>query len=117
MKRKEILKGANVVITEHAIKRYLDRAGIMNENTFDKVLENFHSGDKEAKKFVDKYRKELTIKFKNSILQRFLSDGAEQRSELSGSMNKRCTFVCYKKGNKFTVVTAYLQGHKNNVWK
>ena len=117
MKRKEILKGANIHITTHAIQRYLDRAGIMSEEMFERTLKESHDGNRDAKNFIEKHRKELTVKFKNSVLQRFLKNGAEMRSELSGSMNKRCTFVCYKKGNRFTVVTAYLQGHKNNVWK
>ena len=116
-KRKDAFKGCKVVITNHAIQRFLERSENMSEEKFYELLNQSKTGNKIAEKRIKKVREELELKFRNSSLKKFMKDGAEMRYELSGSMNKRCTFVAYKNGNKFTVVTAYLQGKKKDYWK
>lgn len=94
-KKPNFLQGYKVVITQHVIDRYMQRAGV---------------SEKEA-------RDTLLTKFKNTRLTYFRKDGSEVRRELSGSLNKRLTFVAAKKGMTFHVITCYLQGPKDNYWK
>ena len=114
--KRSIIHG-KVNVTNHAVEQYLVRANKMSRQHFQELLANSQKGDTIAKKRIENERKELEKKFRNSSLSKFLGNGKELRHELSGSMNSRCKFVALKKGNSFIVLTAYLQGKKNNVWK
>ena len=95
IKRINFLKGYKVVIKDHALKRYMERARV---------------SETEAKAT-------LETKFRNSRLSCLRPDGSELRKEVSGSLNKRLTFVAQKKGRTFYVITCYLQGPRHNFWK
>ena len=96
-KRKNRLAGLGykIVISKHAAQQYSERAGVsMNEA-----------------------QSTLRTKFKDSKLVRLLPNGVEVRKELSGSLNKRLTFIAEKTGHVLFVKTCYLQGPKDNFWK
>lgn len=117
MPRRDFLKGARVKISDHALKRCLVRTEVMTQEEYNKLKAEADSGDKEAKRTLKRERQIIEKKFRNSRLSKFLPTGAELRRERSGSKLTRCAFVAYKNGNTFTVVTAYLQGRRNDFWK
>ena len=117
MKRMNLVHGMKVNVTNHALEQYLVRANIMSREHFNELLALSQQGDTQAKNRLYNERKELEAKFRNSSLSKFLGNNKELRHEVSGSMNRRCKFVALKKGNSFIVLTAYLQGKKNNLWK
>ncbi|QJT70377.1 hypothetical protein [Microcystis phage MaeS] len=94
-KRKDYLKGYKVVIKQHVVDRYMERAGVDEEEA----------------------RTTLEKKFRDSKLTQLLPDGSERRMEVGGSLNRRLIFVAQKYGRKFVVITCYLQGARDSWWK
>lgn len=116
-RKHNFIKGAKVVVSDHALMRYLDRCEIISSVEFWYIKGKADAGCKESKQIIKEERQILTRKFQNSRLTKFLKGGIEMRRELSGSKVTRCTFVAQKKGNTFILITSYLQGKKNDHWK
>ncbi|ARC72602.1 hypothetical protein [Bacillus licheniformis] len=117
MKRKDFLKGAKVIITDHALEQYLIRAEIMTQAEYNELESLANKGDKDARKKLDREKAILESKFRNTQLAKFLRGGVEVRREISGSKNARCTFITQKKGRLFVLITTYLQGKRTDHWK
>jgi hypothetical protein len=97
IKRRNLIGGSRVVIKQHVVDRYVERCGVSEEEA----------------------RSTLVKKFKNSKLTKLKPDGSEIRKEITGSMNKRLTFISSfnRRNNTFYVFTCFLQGPRNNWWK
>lgn len=93
--KRDFLKGYKVIIKQHAVDRYMERAGV---------------SESEARNTLEK-------KFRNSVLSSFKPDGAELRREVVGAKDKKLNFIAYKYNKTFVVVTCFLQGSKDNWWK
>jgi len=115
-KKRDFLKGAIVDISEHSLMRYLTRAEIMTESEYKELRVLADAGDKDAKHRLKQERRTLERKFRNSYLAKFLDDGAEFRREKGGGTRK-LNFVAQKYGKKFVLITAYLQGSREDFWK
>lgn len=94
-RRNNYVKGYKVVIRQHVVDQYMERAGVDEEEA----------------------RATLERKFRDSRLTQLMNNGFERRMEKGGSLNKRCIFVAKKEGRKFIVITCYLQGKRTNWWK
>ena len=116
-KRKDFLKGARIVISDHALKRYIIRTESMTEEEYLEVKTLADSGCKESIRTLELEKEMLEKKMRASILTKFLGKGIELRREKTGSKTKRCAFVVQKKGNLFILITTYLQGRREDFWK
>jgi len=117
MVNKNFLKGAKIVISDHALMRYLVRAQIYTQEEYNALYAEAKAGDKMAQKKLQEEKDILKVKLQRSTLSRFLEDGIEERREVAGSKRRRCTFIVQKKGNLFILITTYLQGRRNDFWK
>jgi len=117
MGRKNFLKGARIVVSDHALMRYLVRTQIYTQEEYDTLYTAAKSGDKVAQKKLQEEEENLKNKLRRSILSRFLEGGVEERREVTGSKDRRCVFIVQKKGNLFILITTYLQGRRNDFWK
>lgn len=116
-KRRDFLKGARIIISDHALKRYIIRTESMTEEEYLEVKQCADNGDKEAIRLLKREKEMLEKKMRASILTKFLEPGVELRREKTGSKTKRCAFIVQKKGNLFILITTYLQGRKEDFWK
>jgi hypothetical protein len=112
------MKLSNIRITDHALHQYLLRSEVLTESKLKELFQDYRKGVSDARATVLKYKRQLAIKFSRTILTRLCNDGIEYRKETSRvNMNDRCSFVATRKGNKFIVITTYLQGSERNFWK
>jgi hypothetical protein len=116
-KRKDFLKGNSIIISEHALKRCLIRTEVMTEEEYLVMKELADQGDKEAIEFFKAQKKTFEIKFRRSTLSKLMPSNVEKRREVGGPKPTRCVFIAEKRGRTFIMVTAYLQGRKEDFWK
>lgn len=116
-KQRDLLKGMRVNISHHALKRCLIRTEEVSLERYEEMEALAKDGDKDAIDWFEKKREKMERKFRNTTLAKFGQDGVEIRRETMGSKKNICTFVAKKKGRTFIVITAYLQGRREDFWK
>lgn len=110
------LNGYKIIVTNHALRRFLTRTGEMTDPQFKNMIRKERKGCKITSKTLDKKRVELSKKFKRSRLVKIKPNGEELRREITNA-DDALNFWVIKKGHSFILKTTFLQGKKNAFWK